>query len=61
VELLSAPTADPAAFAAQLVRLYTHEPLWQSLRAAALARLAAENSFARYQTQLAAILSSVSP
>ena len=61
VELLSAPTTDPAVFAAQLVRLYTHEPLWQSLRAAALARLAAENSVARYQTQLAASLSSVSP
>ncbi len=61
VELLSAPTADPAAFAAHLVRLYTHEPLWQSLRAAALARLAAENSLASYRHQLAAILSSVSP
>ena len=61
VELLSASTENPAAFAAQLVRLYTQEPLWQSLRESALARLAAENSFAVYRRQLDTILKDISP
>jgi GT2 family glycosyltransferase len=58
-ELLTAPTTDPAAFAAQITRLYTDEPLWTTLREAALTRLAAENSFEIYQHQLAQILADV--
>ncbi len=42
-ELLSAPTTDPAAFAAHIVGLYRDKALWLRLRDAALARLAAEN------------------
>jgi len=56
IELLTAPTTDPAAFAHQLVRLYTQEPIWQSLRAAALTRLAAENTFDLYRNRLSQIL-----
>ncbi len=43
-DLLSAPTGDPAAFAAHIVTLYRDAALWERLRDAALARLAVENS-----------------
>ncbi len=42
-EVLSAPATDPATFAARIVGLYRDEVLWQRLRDAALARVAAEN------------------
>jgi GT2 family glycosyltransferase len=58
VELLSSPP-DPAAFAEQIQRLYTDAELWHRLRDAALARLAAENAFAAYKSQIAQILADV--
>ncbi len=58
-ELLAAPPDDPGAFAGQILRLYTNPTLWQHLRETALTRLAAENSFATYQQNLAAILADV--
>jgi GT2 family glycosyltransferase/glycosyltransferase involved in cell wall biosynthesis len=59
VELLTAPS-DAAAFAAEIVKLYTDEALWQSLRNGALARLEAENSFETYKSQISQILADVS-
>jgi GT2 family glycosyltransferase/glycosyltransferase involved in cell wall biosynthesis len=58
-ELLTAPT-DAAAFATQILRLYNDAELWQSLRTTALARLAAENSFDSYKSQITQILTEVS-
>jgi GT2 family glycosyltransferase len=58
-ELLTAPITDPASFATQILRLYTDPELWHHLRDTALARLAAENSFATYQQHLSAILADV--
>ena len=58
-EILAADASDPAAFAALIVRLYRDETLWFGLRAAALARLAAENDPERYPALLAAVLGPV--
>jgi glycosyltransferase involved in cell wall biosynthesis len=55
-EILAAPTTDPAAFAAQITRLYTDAALWHRLRETALLRLAVENSFEFYQQRLSEIL-----
>ncbi len=57
VELLTAAPTNPAAFAAQIARLYTDPETWHRLRDTALARLAAENSFEIYQRKITAILS----
>jgi glycosyltransferase involved in cell wall biosynthesis len=59
VELLASP-ADPAAFAAQILRLYEDSALWQQVRDGALGRLAAENGFASYADQISQILADVS-
>ncbi len=58
VEILTAPT-DASAFATQILRLYNDEAVWQSLRAAALGRLEAENNFAIYKDQITRILTEV--
>ncbi len=55
-EMLSAPTTDPAAFAAHIVGLYRDKAQWQLLRDAALARLAAENGPERMMGALRKIL-----
>jgi glycosyltransferase involved in cell wall biosynthesis len=44
VELLSAASDDPAAFAREVVRLYRDEALWTTLREGAAERMARENS-----------------
>lgn len=55
-ELLAADCADPAAFAQHIVAVYRDPVLWQSLRDAALARLAADNSQAHYEQALTTML-----
>lgn len=55
-EILAADAADPARFAAQVVRLYRDAALWQSVRDNALARLAAENGRDQYVRVLNEIL-----
>jgi hypothetical protein len=55
-DLLSAPAADPAAFADRIVTLYRDAALWQRLRDAALARLAAENGPERMVAALRTLL-----
>jgi len=57
--LLAGDITAPDQFAAQMLKLYTDEPLWHRLRDAALARLAAENSEALYQARLSEILDDV--
>jgi len=54
--LLAADPADPAAFAAQVVRLYRDAALWEQLRAAAAARVAAETDRDRTLAGLRTIL-----
>ena len=54
--LLAADPADPAAFAAQVVRLYRDGALWEQLRAAAAARVAAETDRDRTLAALRTIL-----
>ena len=54
--LLAADLADPAAFAAQVVRVYRDAALWEQLRAAAAARVAAETGRERTLSALRAIL-----
>jgi glycosyltransferase involved in cell wall biosynthesis/GT2 family glycosyltransferase len=55
-ELLSAPVTDAARFAEQIVGLYRDEALWQHLRDAAMARIAAENSSELAVASLRALL-----
>jgi glycosyltransferase involved in cell wall biosynthesis len=55
-DLLSAPAADPAAFADRIVTLYRDAALWQRLRDAALARLATENGPERMVAALRTLL-----
>jgi GT2 family glycosyltransferase len=55
-ELLSADDTDPAAFARQVLTVYRDPALWQLLRDAALARLAAENGRAHYVQALTTLL-----
>lgn len=57
-ELLASPV-DPAAFAAQVLRLYEDAALWREIRDAALQRLAAENGFESYAEQISQILADV--
>ena len=54
--LLAADPADPAAFAAALVRLYRDEALWTRLRDTALARVAAECAPEATEAGLRAVL-----
>jgi GT2 family glycosyltransferase len=56
VELLSGDIFAPAQFATQVEKLYSDGALWQALRAAAMARLAQENSPELYRQTLAGIL-----
>lgn len=55
-DMLSAPVSDPARFAAQIVRLYRDEALWERIRSGALARIEAENGAERYARCVWAIL-----
>ncbi len=55
-DILSAPVDDPAAFAAQIARLYQSEPLWQTLRAGALRRLEQDNTPAEFNKIVATLL-----
>jgi len=55
-EMLSADTADPTAFAAQIVRLYRDEALWMRLREMALSRLERENGAEAYAASIRAVL-----
>ena len=54
--LLAAETNDPAGFAAAVVRLYRDPTLWEHLRTAALARVAADTARARTLAVLRTIL-----
>ncbi len=56
VELLSAPADDPAGFAEKVVTLYRSEPLWNSVREAAIERLRRENSRALIKAVLKDLL-----
>lgn len=56
VELLSAPADDPAAFAEQVLAIYSDQALWQSLRDAAVRRLETECGDAAYRLEIEAIL-----
>ena len=56
VDLLAAPVSDAASFVAHVVDLYTHEDVWQRLRAGALARVGAECAPARAREALAAAI-----
>ncbi|MDE2516675.1 MAG: glycosyltransferase [Rhodospirillales bacterium] len=55
-ELLAAEADDAAGFAAEIVRLYRDEALWQGLRDAALGRIAAEHGSAAYDRVLSEVL-----
>ncbi len=55
-DILSADVSDPDHFANQIIRLYRDQELWHRLRGNAAARLANENSPARYVTALEAVL-----
>jgi glycosyltransferase involved in cell wall biosynthesis len=59
VELLTADTAE--GFAAACHRLLTEDPLWQRLRAAALARVAEDCSAAGFQRSLEQALADAAP
>ena len=54
--LLAAEADDPAGFAEAVVRLYRDPALWERLRAAALARMAAECDPARTEAALRSLL-----
>ena len=55
-ELATAPVNDPAAFAAQIAKLYRSETMWNSLRKNALKRLAADNAPEEFRQTVATIL-----
>jgi O-antigen biosynthesis protein len=55
-ELLTAPAADPAAFAQQIVRLYRDPAQWRTLRETALERLRRENDAAGYAAAIESVL-----
>jgi GT2 family glycosyltransferase/glycosyltransferase involved in cell wall biosynthesis len=58
VEVLGSPASDAEIFAEKIIRLYCSETLWESLRAAAVARLAQENSLEDWNARVAEILRS---
>ncbi len=55
-DLLAAPVDDAKTFAARIALAYRAEPIWTSLRANALNRLANENTEAEFNATVAAIL-----
>ena len=55
-EILAAPDTDPAGFARHILALGRSEPLWQTIRSGALARLGAENSRAAYTEAVRRVL-----
>ncbi len=55
-DILAAPAADPALFAAHVVALHRDEALWRHIRAGALARVARENDREHYVRALTDIL-----
>lgn len=57
-DILVAGSADPVEFSRHLVRLQRNEALWQKLRAAAAARIAAENGRDQYSEALRSVLGS---
>jgi glycosyltransferase involved in cell wall biosynthesis len=60
-EVLAADHADAEAFADHVLALYRDEALWQRVRDAALARIAADCAEAPYAERVRAILDSVRP
>ena len=54
--LATADAADPVAFAARVVELYNNSELWHTMRAAALARVAAELDPARFAAAVADLI-----
>lgn len=60
-ELLAADPADPAGFAARVVRLYREEALWLAIREAALNRLALDASYEPFKAALNQVVRSVVP
>ena len=59
-ELLSADVTEPEVFARHIVALYRDEALWEAVRAAAAARVRAENDPEHYRTLVAEALSELS-
>ncbi|HEY6433354.1 MAG TPA: glycosyltransferase family 4 protein, partial [Acetobacteraceae bacterium] len=57
-DILVAGSTDPVEFSRHLVRLQRNEALWQKLRAAAAARITAENGRDRYSEALRRVLGS---
>ncbi|HST74732.1 MAG TPA: glycosyltransferase [Acetobacteraceae bacterium] len=55
-DILAAPAADPARFAALIVALHRGEALWQRIRAGGLARVARENGREHYVRALTDML-----
>jgi len=60
-ELLTAPAADPAEFARQVLRLYRDPVLWHTLREAALERLRQHNDAASYAAAIESVLGPAGP
>ncbi len=60
-ELLAADPADPAGFAARVVRLYRDEALWLALREAALIRVAQDAAYEPFRAALNRVLRGVAP
>lgn len=60
-ELLAADVADPAGFAARVVRLYRDEALWLGLREAALTRVAQDAAYEPFRAALNRVLRGVAP
>jgi glycosyltransferase involved in cell wall biosynthesis len=59
-DILAADSADPAAFARQVLALYQSEPLWRRIRAGAAERIRTECGDAACEQVLSAILQSPS-
>jgi GT2 family glycosyltransferase len=60
-DLLSASTADPAAFAAAVLRVYRSPELWEHLRSGAAGRILAENERPAYEAALQEVLAIATP
>ena len=58
-DMLCADVTDPAAFAAQVVRLYQDQALWDTVRDNALQRVAREHAPQDYRTRVAEIMAEV--
>ncbi|BAK82826.1 glycosyltransferase [Komagataeibacter medellinensis NBRC 3288] len=58
-DMLCADVTDPAAFAAQVVRLYQDQALWDRVRQNALRRVESEHTPQDYRAQVSAIMAGV--